>query len=79
MAVPRVEVENIGQRTLAYAMARKYELRSEQWLGLGTVVGSPYVVDSVVYSTEPWTEDPTLEEMAKMLNSGRQQDEKGCL
>lgn len=77
VAVPRSDVENIGERTLAYAMARKYEFRSEQWLGLGTVAGSPHVVDSVVYSREPWKEDPAVEEMAKILNSGRRQEDKG--
>lgn len=70
VAVPRTEAADIEQGTLAYAMARKYEVRAERWLGLGCVVGSPDMIDAVVYSSEPWREDSALEEVAsKILKS----------
>lgn len=72
VAVPRTEPAAIEEGTLAYAMARKYAVRAERWLGLGCVVGSPDVIDAVVYSSKPWKEDPALEEMARKIlkNSG---------
>lgn len=72
VAVPRAQAGEIEQGTLAYAMARKYELRAERWLGFGCVAGSADMIDAVVYSNKPWGEDPALEEMAKnvLKNSG---------
>lgn len=69
VAIPRAQAGEIEQRTLAYAMARKYELRAERWLGIGCVIGSADTIDTVVYSSKPWEKDPALEEMADVLKS----------
>ena len=45
-------------------MARKYITKADEWLGLGSYTTSPKIIDSVVYSKDPWKEDPEMKKLA---------------
>lgn len=61
------DMANIEQTTLMYAMARKYEMKADEWLGLGSVLGRDALIDAVVHSAEPWSESPELDELVKSV------------
>ncbi len=52
---------DVWARLQAHAIARKYESRADEWLGLGSFANSDRIVDMVWYSKEPWRRDPELE------------------
>ena len=65
------DVSRAGQ--LTYGMARKYEARADQWLGLGSAIGNIDIIDTVVYSRKPWEKDALLAEITSktLKGSGR--------
>ncbi|MDP2381279.1 MAG: SEC-C domain-containing protein [Nitrospirota bacterium] len=58
---------NIEESTLMSAMLKKHEMKADEWLGLGSVIGSEGLGDAVVYSAKPWIEDSKLAELSKVV------------
>jgi hypothetical protein len=49
----------------ALAKIGKYMSKANTWLGLGCLAGSNRLVDAVVFSKNPWKDDPMLEGLSK--------------
>ena len=66
VAVPEGATD-LEEKSLNYAMARKYDLKAGKWLGLGCIVGSLDVIDAVAYSGKAWQQDPVLEDLTREI------------
>jgi hypothetical protein len=75
MAAFEVATEDPDERMLSqdmYSLAesKKYILHADQWLSLGSIAGSPNLIDVAMYSKEPWKESADLEQLASTLKPG---------
>ncbi|MCJ7805654.1 SEC-C domain-containing protein [Patescibacteria group bacterium] len=59
--------KGLHEHIMAYSVSRKYITKADEWLGLGSYAESPNIIDSVVYSNEPWHEDPKLQKLADVM------------
>ena len=46
--------EDLEGRTTAYAHIRKYISKADKWIGLGSYLYSPNIVDCIYYDSNPW-------------------------
>lgn len=46
--------EDLEGRTMAYAHIRKYISKADKWIGLGSYLYSPNIVDCIYYDSNPW-------------------------
>lgn len=46
--------EDLEGRTTAYAHIRKYISKTDKWIGLGSYLYSPNIVDCIYYDSNPW-------------------------
>ncbi len=61
----------LGQDNFLYAQRKKYQTRTREWLGLGSLGASERLAEVVVYNRDPWEYDADLEEATrKYLGSG---------
>jgi hypothetical protein len=61
----------LPDHVFAYALAKKHSERAEEWIGLGSMVSSPNMVDVAVYNNQPWVDDDELEQLGRdLLNPG---------
>lgn len=60
-------INDLRDRLLKYSMARKYRSKCDAWLGIGSLLSSPYMLDYIVYSDETWEYDQELELLANQL------------
>lgn len=60
-------IKNLHKHIMAYSMARKYVTKADEWLGLGSYTTSKDIIDSVVYSKDPWKIDPHLQKLADSI------------
>jgi len=58
---------DIEEATLMSAMLKKHEMKADEWLGLGSVIGSEVLSDAVVYSALPWIKDSKVAELSKVV------------
>jgi len=70
--------EKMERILLPLAVARKYKTKADEWLALGSVAGSPNIVDAAAFNKQPWKEDNELEELTKIaLKQGKPMNLKG--
>ena len=58
--------EQLEKRLMVHAVSKKYQTKAEVWLALGSIFGSPNLVDAIAFNKEPWKEDKELEEISKV-------------
>jgi hypothetical protein len=58
--------DKIMRTLMPLAVARKYKTKADKWLALGSLAGSPNIVDAVAFKKQPWKEDAKLEELTKI-------------
>lgn len=56
---------NIEETTVTSAKIYKHEMKADEWLGLGNMIGSADVIDAIVYNSIPWKENPRLDDLVK--------------
>lgn len=56
---------NIEETTLTSAKIYKHDMKADEWLGLGSVLGSEKLIDAVVYNSIPWEGNTMLDELVK--------------
>jgi hypothetical protein len=56
----------LEQNLMTLAVSRKYKTKADVWLALGSVAGSPNIIDAIAFNKEPWREDKKLEELSKV-------------
>ena len=61
------DAERLTKDVFAYGILKKYQLRSSQWLSLGSVPGSTNLIDVATFSKEPWQPDPELDALSRRL------------
>lgn len=61
------DAESLVNDVLTYGILKKYQLRSKQWLSLGSVPGSTNLIDVATFSKEPWQQDPKLDALSKRM------------
>lgn len=59
--------EILRNRLLNYSMAWKYRRKCNVWLGIGSLVDTPHMIDYLVYNDELWKNDMSLEALASQL------------
>lgn len=55
--------EDLEGRTTAYAHIRKYISKADKWIGLGSYLYSPNIVDCIYYDSNPWEYNEQDEEI----------------
>jgi preprotein translocase subunit SecA len=55
---------SLHKHIMVYSAARKYITKADEWLGLGSYTTSQNMIDSVVYSNDPWKSDPEMQKLA---------------
>lgn len=55
------------KNVMEYSQIKKYQLKAKSWLCAGGIATKDNLFDTVVYSNEPWNEDPLLEELSSKL------------
>jgi hypothetical protein len=68
--VCRPDERMLSQDMYSLAESKKYILHADQWLSLGSIAGSPNLIDVAMYSKEPWKESADLEQLASTLKPG---------
>jgi len=58
------KLRDLHKHLMVYSVARKYKTKANEWLGLGNYATSSNIIDSVVFSNDPWKYDPRLEKLA---------------
>jgi len=46
---------------MTLAVSRKYKTKADIWLALGSVAGSPNMIDAIAFNKESWKEDKKLD------------------
>jgi hypothetical protein len=68
--VCRPDERMLSQDMYSLAESKKYILHADQWLSLGSIAGSPNLIDVAMYSKEPWKGSADLEQLASTLKPG---------
>jgi len=66
-----IDLADLSDRVEIYSNLKKYELKCNAWLGLGSFANSPNLVDFMLYLDEPWVYDPELEAACTDFRSKR--------
>lgn len=66
-AVPQTRVRELEPRIIEYCSAKKYQARTDIWIGLGVIEGSPDPFNYFFFDDGRWREDGDLEELLKRL------------
>lgn len=61
------ERNELTNKLLQYSMARKYKSKCNAWLGIGSLIDSPHMIDCLVYNDELWEYNTDLEALANQL------------
>ena len=64
------DAEMLFQDVLALGALKKYQLRANEWLSLGSISGSTKMVDVVTFTKLPWEPDPKLDVHSQRLKPG---------
>jgi hypothetical protein len=67
MSAPPALFGELKELLPLYCQAKKHQLRADLWLGLGLVSTSRQAFDIYVFGSEPWEEDPVLDEVVEDL------------
>lgn len=59
--------EDLDHKITLYATIKKYQIRCNSWLALGSFASSQNLVDFMIYLDEPWIFDPELEEASQLF------------
>lgn len=65
--VPRKQVHELEPRVLEYCMAKKYQARTDIWIGLGLIEGSPDPFNYFYFDDAVWRPDVALDELLDRL------------
>ena len=57
----------LQEKLLRLFQVAKYKSQADVWLAFGCLARSERLVDGIVFSKDPWKQDPTLEELSKNL------------
>jgi hypothetical protein len=71
--VCRPDERMLSQDMYSLGESKKYLLHANQWLSLGSIAGSPNIVDAAMFTKQPWKEDEDLANLASTLKPGVQQ------
>ena len=59
--------EMLFQDVLALGTLKKYQLRANEWLSLGSISGSTKMIDVATFTKKPWEPDPKLDALSRRL------------
>lgn len=71
IAINPTNQADLSERVEIYSTLKKYELKCNAWLGLGSFANSSNLVDVMLYLDEPWVHDPELEAACTDFRSNR--------
>ena len=63
--------EILAQDVLASGGLKKYQLRANEWLSLGSISGSTKMIDVATFTKKPWEPDPKLDALSRRLKPKR--------
>lgn len=61
IVLKNTDFNELDNRITIYSTLKKYQLKCDAWLGLGSFANSPNLVDFITYLDEPWVFDVELE------------------
>jgi len=67
MAAPPEKAESLQERIVTYCNLKKYQTRSDVWVGIGTIAGEDRLVHCWMADDSPWEPDETLEETLNLF------------
>lgn len=76
MSANHDNVESLREKLLTLCQVRKYKSKGDVWIGLGSLLNSPNMIDVVAYNDHIWEYDKELEEISNALLSGKGQGRK---
>ena len=59
------------QDVVALGVLKKYQVRANEWLSLGSISGSTKLIDVATFMKEPWEPDPKLDAASRRLKPKR--------
>ena len=65
------DAEMLFQDVLALGALKKYQLRANEWLSLGSISGSTKMIDVATFTKKPWEPDPKLDAPSRRLKPRR--------
>jgi uncharacterized protein YchJ len=60
----------LSKDMLGLGISKKYQLKADQWLSLGSVSGSSNTADEAAFTKQPWKQDAKLDQLSKTFKSG---------
>lgn len=61
-------LEKLHEKLLSYCMAKKYQAKSDQWVGISKdITNKEYDYEQVLFIDKKWEHDNELEELSKTL------------
>lgn len=61
-------LEKLHEKLLSYCMAKKYQAKSDQWVGISKdITNKEYDYEQVLFIDKKWEQDDELEELSKTL------------
>ena len=63
--------EMLFQDVLALGVLKKYQLRANEWLSLGSISRSSKMIDVATFTKKPWEPDPKLDALSRRLQPRR--------
>jgi hypothetical protein len=65
------DIAELSNCLLDLCEIRKYKSKGDIWVGLGSLVGSPNIIDYVVFNDDKWVYNKELEEKSNVLLLGK--------
>ncbi len=63
MFAPATKSEEMRTRLVSYCGLKKYQTKSQMWVGLGMLIDAPGILHALVTIRKPWAHDPNMEEL----------------
>jgi len=61
------DIDELSQKLLLLCKARKYKSKTNAWIGFGSLKDSKEIIDTVIFSDQPWQQDDKLEKLSEGL------------
>ena len=64
------DAEILSQDVRELGTLKKYQLRANEWLSMGSISGSTNMIDVAMFKKKPWEQDPKLDAISRILKPG---------